>query len=70
MVAGLEIAGALEHEVEPGVERELLEEVVVEPGAGRNAHAARAVEREPHREPRLGGRAQRAGAPAAARRDR
>ena len=51
---------ALEHEVEAGVEGELLEQVVVEPGAGRDAHAARAVEREPHGEARLGGRAQRA----------
>ena len=32
------------------MERELLEEVVVEPGAGGDADAARAVEREPHRD--------------------
>ena len=54
----------------PGVERELLEEVVVEAGAGRDAHAARAVEREPRREARLGRRAQRPRTPTAARRDR
>ena len=59
VVAGLEIAGTLEHQVEAGVERELLEEVVVEPGAGLDAHARGAVEREPNREPRLGGGAQR-----------
>ena len=64
VVARLEIAAALEHEVEAGVERELLEEVVVEAGAGRDAHAAGAVEREPHREARLGGRAHGARAPA------
>ena len=40
MRAGLRVAAALEHEVEAAVERELLEEVVVEPGAGRDAHAA------------------------------
>ena len=45
VVAGLEVARALEHEVEPAVEGELLEEVVVEPGAGRDAHAPGAVER-------------------------
>ena len=33
VVAGLEVAAALEHEVEARVERELLEEVVVEAGA-------------------------------------
>ena len=67
VVAGLEVAGAFEDEVEAGVERELLEKVVVEAGAGGDAHAARAVEREAHGDPRLGGRAQRAGAPPAAR---
>ena len=41
VLAGLEVADALEHEVEPGVEGELLEQVVVEAGAGRDAHAAR-----------------------------
>ena len=44
----LGVAAPLEHEVEPGVERELLEEVVVEAGAGRDAHAALAVEPEAH----------------------
>ena len=34
VVAGLEVAGALDDEVEPGVEGELLEEVVVDAGAG------------------------------------
>ena len=58
VVAGLEIARALDDEVEPGVEGELLEEVVVDPGAGLDPHAARAVEAEAHRDPRLGGRAQ------------
>ena len=70
VVARLEVAGAFEDEVEPGMERELLEKVVVEAGAGGDAHAARAVERDAHRDPRLGGRAQRAGAPTAARSDR
>ena len=34
VVAGLEVAGALDDEVEAGVEGELLEEVVVDAGAG------------------------------------
>ena len=62
VVAGLEVAGALDDEVEPGVEGELLEEVVVDAGAGLDADAARAVEPEPDGDPRLGGRAQVAGA--------
>ena len=40
----LQVADALEHEVEAAVEGELLQQVVVEPGAGGNAHAAGAVE--------------------------
>ena len=44
VVAGLEIAAPLEHEVEAGVERELFEEVVVQAGAGGDTHAAGAVE--------------------------
>ena len=40
VVAGLEVAGAFEHEVEAGMEGELLEEVVVDAGAGRDSHAA------------------------------
>ena len=59
-----------EHEVEAGVKGELLEEVVVEPGPGLDPDARRSVEREPHREPRLGGRAQHACAAPALRRDR
>ena len=58
VVARLEVAGALDDEVEPGVEGELLEEVVVDAGAGVDAHAARAVEPEAHGDARLGGRAQ------------
>ena len=67
VVAGLEVAGALDDEVEPGVEGELLEEVVVDPGAGVDAHAARAVEAEAHR---CASRRSRAGAGRAGRRSR
>ena len=69
MVARLEVAGAFEDQVEAGVEGELLEEVVVQPGAGRNAHARRAVEREAYADPRLRGRAQAAHAAASCSRD-
>ena len=44
VLAGLEVAGRLEDEVEARVEGELLEEVVVEARARRHADAARAVE--------------------------
>ena len=47
VVARLEIAAPSSTRSKPGMERELLEEVVVEAGAGRDAHARRAVEREP-----------------------
>ena len=70
VVAGLEVSDAFEHEVEAGVERELLDQVVVQAGSGSHSHAPGAVEREPHRQPRFGGRAQKAAAPAAARRNR
>ena len=50
MLAGLEIADSLEHEVEPGVEGELLEQVVVEAGAGRDPDTPGAVERRAARE--------------------
>ncbi len=69
VVAGLEVAGALDDEVEPRVEGELLEEVVVDAGAGVDADAARAVEPEPHRDPRLRGRAQVPDAPPGRGRD-
>ena len=69
VVAGLEVADALEHQVEAGMEGELLEEVVVEARAGGDPHAARAVERETRR--RNASRRSRArardAAPAAAR---
>ena len=69
VLARLEVAGRLEHEVEAGVEGELLEEVVVEPGAGRDAHAARAVESEANADARLGGRADVADAASGRARD-
>ena len=59
VVARLEVAGPLEDEVEAGVEGELLEEVVVEPGAGRDPHAARAVERRAARAMRVSAVARR-----------
>ncbi len=58
MIAGLEVARALDDEVEARVEGELLEEVVVDAGAGLDADPAGAVEPEPNRDPRLGRRAQ------------
>ena len=58
VLAGLEVAGRLEDEVEAGVEGELLQEVVVEAGARRDADAACAVEREADAHARLGGRPQ------------
>ena len=58
VLTGLEIADALEHEVEPGVERELLEQVVVEPRAGPHDDAAGAVEAEAHAHPGLRRRAE------------
>ena len=51
------------------MEGELLQEVVVEPRAGGDAHRRRAVEREPHAHARLRGRAQVARPAAARRRD-
>ena len=66
VVAGLEVARALDDEVEAGVEGELLEEVVVDAGAGVDAHAARAVERRAA--PRSASRRSRAGGGRAARR--
>ena len=56
-VAGLAVAAAVDDEVEAAVERELLEEVVVEPRAGGDAHAAGAVEPEPDADRRLRRRA-------------
>ena len=70
VVAGLEVAHTFEDQVEAGVERKLLEEVVVEPRAGRDANPARTVERETRREPRLGGRTHHAHATVTRRRDR
>ena len=61
VLAGLEVAGTLEHEVEPAVERELLEQMVVEPRAGRHANPSGAIEPEPDGDPRLGGGAEVAG---------
>ena len=55
MITSLEVAGTLEDQVEARMERELLEKVVVEPGAGSDADTTRAVEREARGEPRLGG---------------
>src|SRR5207247_160288 len=65
MLAGLEVAFAFDDRVEARMERELLEKVVVEAGTGRDAHAARAVERKPDRDARLGRRAQHTRAAAA-----
>ncbi len=58
VIARLDVTGSFEHEIEPGVERELLEKVVVQARSGRDAHAAGAVEGKPHDESGLGGRAQ------------
>ncbi len=44
MVTGLPVAASVDDEVEPAVEGELLEQVVVEAGASGDAHAAGAVE--------------------------
>jgi hypothetical protein len=44
VVAGLEVAAAFQDEVEAGVERQLLEEVVIEACSGRDADPAGAVE--------------------------
>ena len=65
VLARLQVARALDDEVESAVERQLLEEVVVDPRAGRDANAAAPVERQPGREPRLGGRADAPHGPAA-----
>ena len=46
MRARLRVAGAFDDQVEPTVEGELLEQVVVEPGAGLNAHPAIPFEAE------------------------
>ena len=53
VVAGLPVAAAVDDEVEASVERELLEQVVVEAGARRDAHAAGAVEARALREARF-----------------
>ena len=60
VVAGLEVARALDDEVEPGVEGELLEEVVVDAGAGLrrgrgSRRRARAARRCASRRSRAGG---------------
>ena len=68
MVAGLGVAAPFEDEIEAGVERELLEEVVVESRARRDADAARAVEREPDAQRGLRRRAHVAAAPLLRRR--
>ena len=60
VVAGLEVAGALDDEVEPGVEGELLEEVVVDAGAG--LHATRGSRRRARAGRRSASRRSRAGA--------
>src|SRR4029077_15455124 len=65
VVTGLRGADALEHQVEPGVEGKLLEEVVVESRPGLDTNASLPVEREPRREARLRGRAERPHAPPA-----
>ena len=57
VVAGLAVTGAFEHQVEAGVEGELLEKVIVEAGAGGDADAALTVECEARREARLRRRA-------------
>src|SRR5207237_642326 len=48
MRSGLEIAGALDVEVEPAVERELLEEMVGDRSPGLDAHSPGAGEVEPN----------------------
>jgi hypothetical protein len=53
MVSGLPVAAAVDEQVEAAVERELLEQVVVETGAGGDAYASGAVEAEPHAQGRL-----------------
>ena len=55
MLAGLQVAGGLEDEVEAGVEGQLLQEVVVDAGTGCDVDAARAVEGQADAHPRLGG---------------
>ena len=60
VVARLEIAGTLENEVEPGVKRQLLQEVVVKPGTRLDPYPRGPVERQPNREPGLSGGAQNA----------
>ena len=57
MVAGLPVAAAVDEQVEAAMERELLEQVVVETGAGGDAYASGAVETEPHAQGRLRRRA-------------
>ena len=63
VVAGLEVAGALDDQVEAGVEGKLLEEVIVDPGARVHHHAGGAVEAETDGDARLRGRTQVARAP-------
>src|SRR5439155_20910475 len=55
---GLEIADPFEDEIEAGVKGELLEQVIVQPGAGGDTDTAGAVERQTDANARLGRRAQ------------
>src|SRR5439155_10028766 len=70
VVACLEVALSLHDQVEPGVEAKLLEEVVVDAGSRRDAHAARTVEREPDGDSCLGRGAHGTNATAARLRNR
>jgi len=60
VVARFEVARTFEHEIEARMEAELFEEVVVDPGAGRDADAPLTIERKAGRKARLRGRADRA----------
>jgi len=55
MRTGLQIAAAVDDEIETAVKRELLEEVVVEPCSRFDAHPPCAVQPESHAQRRLGG---------------
>ena len=69
VLTGLQVTDAVEHEVETCVERELLEQVVVEPRAGLDDDAAGAVETEADAHPGLSGRAEMSDATAGGFRD-
>jgi hypothetical protein len=69
MLAGLEVAGPFDDEVEACVKGQLLEEMIVEACPRRDADSARAVECESYGEPCLCGRPQSSCAPATSWRD-